>query len=66
MIINYYPTKTKFTHQTCNFHKKYPFQDYAGCTCTSTYSSQILNNWDSVMDDILENHLDAWTELSNL
>lgn len=66
MIIYLQPTKTKFEHKVCDFHKKHPLVSYAGCTCTSTYSSQVINDWDSVMDEALEKHIDAWQALANL
>lgn len=39
MIIEQKPIKAKVTHNICPFHKKHPFERYAGCTCSSSYEA---------------------------
>jgi len=38
MLIVQVPTKTVTSRHTCAFHKKNPGKEYAGCTCSSSYS----------------------------
>jgi len=31
-------TKVIVEHKTCGFHQSKPFENFAGCTCMSSYS----------------------------
>lgn len=33
---------SKSTYETCEFHKKNPGVNYAGCTCSASYSSEYV------------------------
>jgi hypothetical protein len=40
MIINHQNIQVETTHYTCPYHEEHPEDhDYAGCTCSSTYTS---------------------------
>lgn len=69
MIIISKQTVTKSKHHTCQFHKKRPFDSFAGCTCHSVFWNEIDENnrtsslkeefdmWDSISDEVWINEL---------
>ena len=42
MLLHYDPDEYEsvVTHHTCRYHQMYPGRPYAGCTCSSSYSSR--------------------------
>ncbi len=47
MLIRQPPMKTVTTRHVCEFHKKYPGQNYAGCTCSGSYGAVVkpMKDW---------------------
>lgn len=39
MEMNVEPSKMKIEHDICDYHKKHPGANYAGCTCFASYAS---------------------------
>lgn len=37
MIIQTQKGQTKIEHHVCDFHRKHPRTDFAGCTCSGAY-----------------------------
>jgi len=35
---------THMTSHTCDFHKENPLINYAGCTCSASYSQEIIDD----------------------
>ena len=47
MLVKVPPMETKVEHTICEFHKRNPYEYYAGCTCSHSYSAVIkpLKDW---------------------
>ena len=55
------------THTTCPFHQEHPLEDYAGCTCSSTYSLvKKQPDWDKLSTEIIKERDELWRELANM
>ena len=51
--------ETVSEYKTCPYHKKYPNESYAGCTCTSSYAFKVTPH--SVIDVITNSSTEIYT-----
>ncbi len=47
MLIKQPPMITETSHNTCGYHKRYPGKNYAGCTCSGSFSLRVkpIEDW---------------------
>ena len=80
MLVNIQNTTSKIESHICEFHKQHPLEQYAGCTCSCSYSSTIVPtinknpyikddgtpDWELARKHILDEYHDVFSALANM